>query len=385
MIAALKGLRQPWLGGRIAGFRARLAIVGRLGLRTAWQRRRLNQRYTAVSRSVQKRLVDEMWLEAAAELGAETRRLTPTLREFRRGDDVAHVAYLTTTPLTDQATFELTHDKQTSLGLLAAAGIPVPEHVVVEGRDAAAATEFLQRVGGPLVVKPVRSKGGSGVVGHVSTEPQLKRALQNARRYDRSVLIERQIEGDSYRLLYLDGKLLDVIRRPPPMLEGDGVSTIRKLVRLEYERRIAAGGDSAGWKPFDLDLDCLTVLEHGGHDLDSVLAAGELIPIKSATNYTGPDATETYRGALSDGLLAAAAASVDVLGPRLAGVDLITTDPTVSLEEAGGVVLEVNALPGLLHHYQVADRERATRVAIPVLERLLERPTRALPYRPELH
>ena len=125
-----------------------------------------------------------------------------------------------------------------------------------------------------VVVKPVEAKAAAVSSGSFSTEPQLKRALQNARPPRRSVLIERQIEGDSYRLLYLDGKLLDVIRRPPPMLEGDGVSTIRKGVRLEYERRIAAGHDPAGWKPFDLDLDCLTVLEHGGRDLNSVLAAG---------------------------------------------------------------------------------------------------------------
>jgi hypothetical protein len=36
----------------------------------------------------------------------------------------------------------------------------------------------------------------------------------------------------------------------------------------------------------------------------------------------------------------------------------------------------VNGTPGLHHHYLVADAERATRVAIPVLERLLSRDPR---------
>jgi predicted nucleotidyltransferase len=34
------------------------------------------------------------------------------------------------------------------------------------------------------------------------------------------------------------------------------------------------------------------------------------------------------------------------------------------------VVLEVNPIPGLQHHYNVAEPEAATRVAIPVLEAL---------------
>jgi D-alanine-D-alanine ligase-like ATP-grasp enzyme len=56
---------------------------------------------------------------------------------------------------------------------------------------------------------------------------------------------------------------------------------------------------------------------------------------------------------------------------RLAGVDLITTDLTASLHATGGVIIEVNGGPGLHHHYHVADRAGATRVAIPILRRLL--------------
>ena len=58
---------------------------------------------------------------------------------------------------------------------------------------------------------------------------------------------------------------------------------------------------------------------------------------------------------------------------HLAGVDVITPDPSRPLVESGGVINEVNGTPGLHHHYLVADPVAATRVAIPVLERLLNR------------
>ena len=57
---------------------------------------------------------------------------------------------------------------------------------------------------------------------------------------------------------------------------------------------------------------------------------------------------------------------------RLAGVDVVTPDPHRPLEEVGGVVLEVNATPGLQHHYKVRDPEQATPVAATLLERILQ-------------
>jgi cyanophycin synthetase len=59
------------------------------------------------------------------------------------------------------------------------------------------------------------------------------------------------------------------------------------------------------------------------------------------------------------------------VGLRLAGVDVITPDASRPLEEAGGVVAEVNGTPGIHHHYHVADPANATRVAIPILGKVL--------------
>lgn len=369
----LRTLRRP-------GLEARIAILRRLGPRLAWKRRRLNTQYARTSADNAQRDADEMWCEAAQHLGAEIVQLSSTMKEVRRGAATTHIGHLATTPLTDRVTFELASDKPVSLRLLAAAGIPVSEHLVLEYDNLAAALAFMERVPPPLIVKPAAGQGGSGLVGYVTTRLQLERALKNVTRFDERALIERQVPGDSYRLLFLDGELLDTIRHPPPRLTGDGISTIQQLVTREYERRIRAGGGPAGWKPYDIDLDCLTVIESVGYRLDSVLESGVSIPIKTATNYTGPDEAVTFRGPLSPKLVAAARAAVNILGPRLAGVDVVTTDPGLPLEETGGVVLEVNALPGLGHHYLVADSANATRVAVPILAALLERPTHGLPY-----
>jgi glutathione synthase/RimK-type ligase-like ATP-grasp enzyme len=55
------------------------------------------------------------------------------------------------------------------------------------------------------------------------------------------------------------------------------------------------------------------------------------------------------------------------VGTRLAGIDVITTDPGVPLGESGGVILEVNATPGYHHHYT---RDGIFSVADLVLDKL---------------
>ena len=357
---------------------ARLQILREVGIPHLVRERRLRARYARATAELTPGVFEAMWRDAATELGAEMRRLTPGMLEFRLGAATAHVGNLMTTRFADRLSGELAADKTLTYRLLADAGLPLPEHVVVNAGDIDGATAFLAEAGTPVVVKPARGAGGAGVVGHVQTPAQLKLALTSTGRYCPSVVVERQIDGDSYRLLLLDGKLLDVVRRDLPRIAGDGTSTIETLVFREYERRIAAGADPHGFKPLDIDLDCLFTLAFGGYGLDSIVPAGVSVVFRTATNFSGPERSSSVTGSVNDGVIASARTAAARLGMRLAGVDVVTTDATRPLAETGGVLLEVNA-PGLHHHYNLADRTSATRVAVPILAALLDEGRPMLP------
>jgi cyanophycin synthetase len=168
----------------------------------------------------------------------------------------------------------------------------------------------------------------------------------------------------------LDGELLDVVRSVPAHLTGDGRSTIEALIIAENERRVSAKG-ALGLSLLGVNLDMVIALERSGLDLSSVLAAGRRVAIGAVTNNNAVEENETFTGELSPQIASEAKTAQGALGLRLAGVDVITPDPSRPLAETGGVINEVNGTPGLHHHYLVADPDRATRVAIPVLERLL--------------
>ena len=171
-------------------------------------------------------------------------------------------------------------------------------------------------------------------------------------------------------MLYLDGQLIDVVRRSSPRVVGDGRSTIAKLIAAENRRRIRARG-SAGLTLLRIDLDCLFTLARTGLSLSSVPSSAAAVVVKTVTNQNAPCDNETVLELISEDVIAAGAAAVRAVGLRLAGVDLITTDPRRSLAETDGVIIEVNGNPGLHHHYHVAQPAMATHVAVPVLRAVL--------------
>ena len=73
---------------------------------------------------------------------------------------------------------------------------------------------------------------------------------------------------------------------------------------------------------------------------------------------------------VSEGIIAAGCRASEVIGVRLAGIDIITPDVRRGLEEAGGKIIEVNTTPGFHYHY--FKQGGASRVAVPILKACLE-------------
>jgi cyanophycin synthetase len=258
--------------------------------------------------------------------------------------------------------------------LLAAEGLPVPGHLAFCANAPEEGAEFVERHG-PCVVKPADGTGGgAGVTGGLRTKGDLMRAALKGSRWSDRLLVERQAPGLVYRLLLLEGELLDVVRRRPPCVTGDGSSTVMELIEAENERRLAT--KSLVGSLLRPDLDMMLALRAAGRSLDSVLPEGLTLPVKTITSQNGAADNETHRDPPAPELVEAARRAAEIVGLRLAGVDVVTPDPARPLDEAGGAIIEVNGHPGLTHHYEVADRAGATEVAVPILRRLLDGPDR---------
>jgi cyanophycin synthetase len=220
------------------------------------------------------------------------------------------------------------------------------------------------------VVKPAADTGGGqGVTTGVKTRRQLVQAAAAAAVYGRKLLIESQIEGSSYRLLYLDGDLLDAVVQSPPSVVGDGVASVRSLVKRANAERIAKGA-GLGQKLIAVDPEMKNTLAEQGLKLSGVPAHGRIVRLKTAINDNGARDNRSAADRLCQSIIADGALAARTIGARLAGVDVVTPDGSVPLTESGGAIIEVNTTPGLYWHYH--KRDGSTPVALPILERLFE-------------
>jgi D-alanine-D-alanine ligase-like ATP-grasp enzyme len=365
LLGALDSAGRP---GREVG--VRIDLLRATGLRYALQRRREEERLSALARDPAKSAYRVIWQGAADEVGAELSVVSGEFLELRANGARARV-WRHWVPLDDAVTLRLALDKLAVHAILTRAGLPLPEHHEFDAPALEGALEFLARSETACVVKPAGGASGSGATTGVRTPDQLVRARLRAARVGRRLLIEHQAEGDMYRFLFLDGELLDVVRRRPPRVIGDGRSTIRELIAAENETRLDPA-QPVSMPILRVDLDCLFALEAAGLSLRSVLPEGQTIAVKTVTSQNRIEDNETVREPIAPELVEEARTAAAQVGVRVAGVDLITRDLSRSLKETGGVVIEVNGTPGLHYHYQVADQGNATRVAVPILRRLLE-------------
>ena len=366
-ISALDSAGRP---GRELG--VRLDLLRSTGIRYAMQRRREEARVADSATDARSSAYGMIWQQAAEELGAELSVLHGEFLEIVR-DGASTRVWRHWVPLDDAVTLRLALDKLVVHDVLSRAGLPVPEHHAFDAGGFARARAFLERSGGPCVVKPINSASGSGTTTGVRMPEQLLRARLRAARISRELLIERQVEGDMYRLLFLDGDLLDAVQRRPPRVTGNGRASIRELIAAENERRL----DPARRRSMPIlrvDLDCVFALEAAGLKLGSVLAEGQTVAVKTVTSQNRIEDNETIREPLASEIVADARLAAERVGLRLAGVDLVTRDLRRPLSQSGGAIIEVNGTPGLHYHYQVADGANATRVAVPILMKLLEEP-----------
>jgi cyanophycin synthetase len=340
------------------------------GASFVWKLRRRLYHRTPAKRQVtarRARFYRDAWQEGADALGGTLREVDGQLLEVRCGG-VTVRSRRNVTSLDDPLTVAVAEDKPLVHRLLAERDIPVPRHTLISANDLRGAWRFVSSLGAPCVVKPARGASGAiGITTGVESKAALARALAYAGAFDRDVLVEELVAGAIYRLLYFDGELLDAVRRDSPTVIGDGRSNVERLIAAENERRLA-GGIETSQSLVKMDGELRSTLRRAHRDLRSVPAAGERVLLKSVVNDNRREDNVSATSRLCGAVVDAGAEAAATVGARLAGVDIITTDPALPLAEAGGVVIEVNAAPGFYYHYY--KRDGRVPVATLILERL---------------
>lgn len=321
-------------------------------------------------------LYKEIWENAAMELSAQFRELSEGIWEICYGNRLTRI-YNHMVQLDDPVILSLAANKPFCYSLMKKNGLPVPEYLTFRVNELDQVKRFMEENKGFFVIKPaIGTSAGMGVTTHIKSFRECCKAVALASLYSNEIIIERLIPGECYRLLILNGELIHASRRNGIRVKGDRQSTIWQLIEKENERRKKLNGKGSLLSVHD-DLDCKTTLEAQGLSIESVPKKGQEILVKSFDNPSvnnvevrtvyNEDVTNLICGDIRKQALRAA----QILNSQFAGIDIITYDPTVLLEESGGVINEINTTPGLQHHYNLLNSEE-TSPAVHVLKHLLK-------------
>jgi cyanophycin synthetase len=278
----------------------------------------------------------------------------------------------TVTSETRHIAVEIASDKEETNRILGDLGLPVPAQRVVANPVAAVAAA--ERLGYPVVVKPLDANHGRGVSLNLSEAEQVRAAFVEAREHSRHVVVERFITGQDHRMLVVNGRLVAVARRVPGHVVGDGVHNVAQLVDLVNQDPRRGIGHEKTLTRLEFDPQAERCLAARGLTRESVPAAGDVVYLRLTGNLsTGGTAIDVTDVVHPDNREMAVRAAL-AIGLDVCGVDFLTPDITRSYKEMGGAICEVNAAPGFRMHVAPSDG-RSRDVAGPVMEMLFPQGT----------
>jgi cyanophycin synthetase len=244
----------------------------------------------------------------------------------------------------------IAQDKELSKKLLQAAGVPVPMgRPVLDAEDAWVAA---QEIGLPVVIKPRDGNQGKGVAVNLKTREEVIAGFNNALEFRDDIMVESYLPGSDYRLLVVGDKMVAAARREPPLVVGDGTSSVRQLVDKVNADPRRGDGHATSLTKIRFDDIALARLKEQGLNADSVPAKGARVVLRNNANLsTGGSATDVTDDVHPE-VAARAVMAAQMVGLDVCGVDVVVESVLKPLEEQHGGVVEVNAAPGLRMHLQ---------------------------------
>lgn len=273
----------------------------------------------------------------------------------------------TTTGRTSNIAVELASDKEETNEILRDLGLPVPKQMLVRSpRDAVRAAE---RIGYPVVLKPLAGNHGRGVAINLRTPDEVEVGFEKASEHGSTIVVEGFIEGFDHRLLVVNGELVAAAKRVPGHIVGDGKHTIEGLVDIVNDDPRRGVGHEKVLTRLEFDHQAERLLEKLGYNRNTVPEEGEIVYLRSTANLSTGGTSIDVTDVIHPDNREMAIRAIRAIDLDIGGVDFLTRDITESYREAGGGICEVNAGPGFRMH--VAPSEGTPRdVAGPVIDML---------------
>lgn len=254
----------------------------------------------------------------------------------------------TVTSHTSSIGVELACDKEDTKFLLEQSEVLVPKGEII--RTEAGLREAVDYVGYPLVTKPIDGNHGRGITVDINTWEEALEGFRAAKEVSRSIIIERFITGEDYRLLVINNRLVAAAKRTPAHVVGDGKSTLQQLIDIVNSDPRRGYGHEKVLTQITVNDLTKSIITSYGYTLETVPKEGEQVILKDTANLSTGGTSEDVTDIVHPANVFMAERISKIIDLDICGIDVMTTDISKPLEDTGGAVLEVNAGPGFRMH-----------------------------------
>lgn len=246
-------------------------------------------------------------------------------------------------------------DKLKTAHLLGVYDLPHPATQLASSEQAN--ERFLQE-NTKVVVKPLTGSHGDGITTNVQDIDTLNRALDTARSIDSNVLLQQQLEGDDYRLLFVDYVFTAAVKRLPASIVGDGKLSVRQIVEANNRRlqKQIIGVRAGQVQEEDIKgSTSITPLQeisnvYGEDFLNSIPQAGERVTVLQKANISLGGEMHDVTDRVNQELISQLEGLLRAVDMPLCGVDVFSRDIGSPPSAGDSYIIELNDAPGLRLH-----------------------------------
>lgn len=222
-----------------------------------------------------------------------------------------------------------------------------------------------EEIGYPVVLKPQFGSKGKNVILNIQDEKQLLKSYELIKKDVKDIIIEKFFDGKDYRICVVNYKVVAVSLRMSPFVIGNGKDNLKSLIELLNKDPLRGVDHEKPLTKIKIDNELILSLKNRNLSLDYIPENNEKIILRENANIsTGGIAIDCTEDICEENIEYCIRAA-KTLGLDICGIDICTEDINTPINLNNGIIMEINAAPGIrMHEYPYKGKRRDVGKAI---------------------
>ena len=239
---------------------------------------------------------------------------------------------------------ELTKSKDITCKLLLENDVYSPKMICIY-RKSYNKVEVIKKLGNlkyPIILKNAVGSNSKGIFPNIKdAKTAIKIFEKNLPRYQ-CIIAQEMAFGKEYRILVLDKKVIGALEMVHPYIIGDGMSTIKSLIKQKQ---------FTTEKQTKFDKDLKDFLKSQNVSLETILPKKKSICFKNNSCLAEGGETRNVTDLVHKDIEKICVKASKVVGKYLVGIDVMCTNISKKPTKKSFNILEINGKPDLYIHY----------------------------------